>query len=114
VTDTSQVIYPIILTDTAQNVLHGLGFDFRSKDKNGDFYVLGNLKQNVSIAKSPTRTLKTQTNHIYCAICAYIKLEKLKLKTRLNHFEIKNKIYIKALKSAYAELANINAQTMPA
>jgi hypothetical protein len=72
------------------------------------------LKQNVGIAKSPTRTLKTQTNHIYCAIWAYVKLEKLKFKTRLNHFEIKSKIYMKALKAAYAELANINAQTMPA
>ena len=72
------------------------------------------LKQNVGIAKSPTRTLLTQTNHIYCAIWAYVKLEKLKLKTRLNHFEIKNKIYIKALKAAYAELASINAQIMAA
>jgi hypothetical protein len=58
--------------------------------------------------------LKTQTNHIYCAIWAYVKLEKLKFKTRLNHFEIKNKIYVKALKAAYAELANINAQIVPA
>jgi hypothetical protein len=36
---------------------------------------------NVGIAKSPTRTLKTQTNHIYCAIWAYVKLEKLKFMT---------------------------------
>lgn len=72
------------------------------------------LKQNVSIAKSPTRTVKTQTNHIYCAIWAYIKLEKLKLNTKLNHFEIKAKIYTKALKAAYDELANIKRLAMPA
>ncbi len=36
------------------------------------------LKQNVGIAKSPTRSVKTQTNHVYCTIQAYIKLEKLK------------------------------------
>jgi DDE superfamily endonuclease len=68
------------------------------------------LKQNVSIAKSPTRTVKTQTNHIYCAIWAYIKLEKLRLKTKLSHFEIKAKIYIKAIDAAYTELLNIKAK----
>jgi Transposase DDE domain len=62
------------------------------------------LKQNACIAKSPTRTLTTQTNHIYCAIWAYVKLEKIKLCSKLNHFEIKAKIYIKALKAAYQEL----------
>jgi len=68
------------------------------------------LKQNVSIAKSPTQTVKTQSNHLYCAIQAYIKLETLKFKTRLNHFQLKSKIYIKALKAAYQELLNINKQ----
>ncbi len=62
------------------------------------------LKQNVGIAKSPTRTVTTQTKHIYCAMWTYVKLEKLKFKTKLGHFEIKAKIYIKALKAAYAEL----------
>ncbi len=54
------------------------------------------LKQNVGVAKSPTRTVTTQTNHLFCSILAYVKLEKLKLKTKLNHFELKAKIYIKA------------------
>ncbi|MBC7641103.1 MAG: transposase [Flavobacterium sp.] len=72
------------------------------------------LKQNVGIAKSPTRTVVTQTNHLFCSILAYVKLEKLKLTTRLNHFELKAKIYIKALKAAYAELSNIKSQAMPA
>lgn len=72
------------------------------------------LKQNVGIAKSPTRTVTTQTNHLFCSILAYVKLEKLKLKTKLNHFELKAKIYIKALKAAYAELTNIKSQAMPA
>jgi hypothetical protein len=65
------------------------------------------LKQNVGIAKSPTRRVKTQTNHVYCAIQAYIKLEKLKIQTKLSQFQIKAKIYIKAIKAAYMELANI-------
>ena len=72
------------------------------------------LKQNVGVAKSPTRTVNTQTNHLFCSILAYVKLEKLKLKTKLNHFELKAKIYIKALKAAYLELTNIKNQVMPA
>jgi hypothetical protein len=63
------------------------------------------LKQNVSIAKSPTRTVKTQSNHLFSAIWAYVKLEKLKFATKINQFQLKAKIYIKALKAAFQELA---------
>jgi hypothetical protein len=66
------------------------------------------LKQNVSIAKSPTRTITTQTNHLWWSLWAYVKLEKIKYKTKINHFEIKAKIYLKALKAAFHELDNIN------
>ena len=65
------------------------------------------LKQNVSIAKSPTRTLKTQSNHLFASIMAYIKLEKLKFVNKLNHFALKHKIYIHAIKAAFKELSNL-------
>jgi IS4 transposase len=44
------------------------------------------MKQNASLTKSPTRTVKTQCNHIDASIIAYCKLEMLKTKTQLNHF----------------------------
>jgi DDE superfamily endonuclease len=72
------------------------------------------MKQNASIAKSPARTVQTQSNHLFCAIWAYVKLEKLKFQTNLNHFQLKAKIYLKALKAAFGELANIKAQAKPA
>lgn len=72
------------------------------------------LKQNASIAKSPTRTVTTQSNHLFCALWAYIKLEKLKFSTKFNHFQIKAKIYLKALKAAFDELAIINSQALSA
>ena len=71
------------------------------------------LKQNVSIAKSPTRTVKTQTNHLYASILAYVKLEKLKFANKMNHFAMKTKIYNQALKAAFKELA-ILKQTLRA
>ena len=62
------------------------------------------IKQNTSLEKSPTKTVVTQSNHIFSSIYAYVKLELLKFKTSLNHFALKSKIYIKALQVAMLEL----------
>ena len=70
------------------------------------------LKQNAAIAKSPTRTLITQTNHIFASIMAYVKLEKLKFPTRLNHFAMKSKIYLAANKAAFKELLALKAKSL--
>ena len=72
------------------------------------------LKQNASLEKSPTRTETTQRNHLYGSLCAYIKLESLKLRTGINHFALKSKIYLTALRSAYAELVKLNPQSLTA
>jgi hypothetical protein len=58
------------------------------------------LKQNASIGSSPAHTERTQSNHIFSAIYAYIKLEKIKLKRGINHFAIKSLIYTESLKAA--------------
>lgn len=65
------------------------------------------LKQNASLEKSPTRTATTQRNHLFASLCAYVKLERLKIKTKLNHFALKSKLYLSAVKSAYAELVKL-------
>jgi hypothetical protein len=72
------------------------------------------LKQNGSLEKSPTRTETTQRNHFFASLCAYIKLEGLKIRTGVNHFALKSKIYMSALKSAYAELVKLNPQSLTA
>jgi hypothetical protein len=58
------------------------------------------LKQNASIGSSPAHTERTQGNHIYAALYAYVKLEMLKLATSLNHFAMKTKIYIASMATA--------------
>ncbi|MCA1617660.1 MAG: transposase [Acidobacteria bacterium] len=70
------------------------------------------LKQNASLAKSPTRTVTTQTNHFFAAVCAFVKLERLKVKTKLNHFAIKSKIYVSALQTAYEELQSLGPKPL--
>jgi DDE superfamily endonuclease len=62
------------------------------------------IKQNASLATSPTKTIRTQSNHIYASIVAYCKLELLKFKTKLNHFAIKYKLILKANQLAMKEL----------
>jgi hypothetical protein len=62
------------------------------------------LKQNASLEKSPTQTVTTQTNHVFGALCGSIKLELLKGTTKLNHFALKSKLYLRALRVAFDTL----------
>ena len=72
------------------------------------------LKQNVSLAKSPTHTVTTQTNHFFAALCGFLKLERLKGKTKLNHFALKTKLYLTALHSAFSTLRQLTPVPNPA
>lgn len=65
------------------------------------------LKQNASLEKSPTRTVRTQTNHLFASFCGYIKLELLKISTKMNHFAFKSQLYLRALQAAFAALRQV-------
>ncbi len=65
------------------------------------------LKQNASLAKSPTQTVRTQTNHFFAALCGYIKLERLKVATKQNHFAMKRKLYLRAHQVAFDALRQL-------
>lgn len=67
------------------------------------------LKSNAALAKSPTRTVTTQNNHVFMSIYAVFKLECLKLKHKLNHFALRAKLFIKATRQAYSELQALRA-----
>jgi len=67
------------------------------------------VKSNAALAKSPTRTVRTQSNHFFASIYAFFKLEQLKLKHKLNHFALRTKLYIQALKSSFTELQKLSA-----
>lgn len=62
------------------------------------------LKQNASLSQSPARTVTTQSNDIFASLCAYIKLEILKVTTKNNHFALKSKLYLRALRTAFDTL----------
>lgn len=59
------------------------------------------IKSNLGYAKSPTHTYKSQTNHLVLSMVAFVKLEVLKDKVRINHFAFKAKVRAVALHSAW-------------
>lgn len=67
------------------------------------------LKSNASLAKSPTKTLRTQSNHIFMAIYATFKLECLSIANHLNPFALCRKLLINASRSAYLQLQLLQA-----
>jgi hypothetical protein len=70
------------------------------------------LKQNAALECSPTKTIRSQANHIFAAMVAVTKLECLKLIHQTNHFALKAKLYLKALKAAFAELRSFNCHSL--
>ncbi|MCK4730581.1 MAG: transposase [Candidatus Aenigmarchaeota archaeon] len=65
------------------------------------------IKSNTALEKSPTKTVRTQSNHIFASLYAFFKFERLRIKTNLNHFALKAKIYLKAAKAAFGELQEL-------
>jgi hypothetical protein len=65
------------------------------------------LKQNAAVAKAPVKTINTQANHLFASICAFVKLERLKMVAHTNHFALKTKLYLKAMQAAFKELSQL-------
>ncbi len=65
------------------------------------------LKNNTSVCASPTKTIKTQCNHIYASVMAFVKLEAIKVKKTVSQYALKSKLYLKGIKAAFDELNNI-------
>ena len=70
------------------------------------------LKQNASLSCSPTRTVRTQTNHLFCSLCAFVKLEALKMKAKCHHFALKNRLYQAALQAAFCQLQKLGSEKL--
>lgn len=67
------------------------------------------LKQHVSLCKSPTKRVRTQSNHIFSSIYAFFRLEYLSIKSKLNPTALRSKLYISANRAALDELENMKA-----
>jgi SRSO17 transposase len=68
------------------------------------------LKNNLGIGMSPTKTKRTQSNHVFLSVYAYLKMEIMRSRTKLNHFALKSKLYLKAIQTSYLELQKVKAE----
>ena len=60
--------------------------------------------------KSPMRTVRTQKKNVFASLVSYIKLERYKFSTGLNHFAQKNKFFLNATKIAFQGLQKLKAE----
>lgn len=67
------------------------------------------LKSNAALAKSPTKRVRTQSNHVFMALYAAFSLEWLRIKHRINPFALRSKLYLKAIQHAFDELQRLKA-----
>jgi len=65
------------------------------------------LKQHVNLCKSPTKTVRTQSNHIFASIYSFFKLEYLSLKSEINPTALRTKLYLTANRAAFNQLENL-------
>jgi len=68
------------------------------------------LKSNANLGKSPTKRIRTQSNHIFMSFYAAFKLQCLSIKSKLNPFSLQRKLLINANRAAYEELDKLNRE----
>jgi len=71
------------------------------------------LKQQCAIGRSPARTVKAQSTHIFCALWAYVKLELLHMSSGASYEAIKRRLYEQALKAAFRYLPLLDLYQYP-
>lgn len=68
------------------------------------------LKSNASFARSPTKRLRTQTNHFVASLMAFVKLEVCRCCRQMNHFALKANLYRAALATAFQQLQQFKTE----
>ena len=66
------------------------------------------LKGNAALA-SPAKTVRTQSNHCFMAIYSACRLEWISATHQMNHFALRTRIYLKAVRYAFDELQLLKA-----
>ena len=66
------------------------------------------IKNNVTFAKAPTKTIKAQQAYFTASMIAFIKLERLKLRNSKNHYAMKSEIWLTAIKAVWKQLDKLS------
>lgn len=65
------------------------------------------LQSNLGYTKAPLHTPRTLANHCFVCLYAFFDQQKLIKKMKTNHYQLKNRLYINALKNAYQEIVSL-------
>jgi hypothetical protein len=65
------------------------------------------IKSHASFAKSPTRRVRTQSNHYFSSLVGFVKLEVYRVGLCLSHFALRGKVYQAAIAQAYIQLQQL-------
>lgn len=74
---------------------------YRLRWKVEEFYK--SVKSNAGYGASPTHRVRTQSNHLFLSMVAFVKLEAMRALTRLNHFALKARLTQNALKHSWQQ-----------
>lgn len=69
------------------------------------------IKSNTGYSRSPAHTVRSQSNHLFLSMLAFVKLEALRLSTSKNHFALKTLLTLNARKLALRELNSLKSQS---
>lgn len=94
--DGSQGVLYLIATDLSMDY-EAITTIYKKRWKVEEYHK--SLKQHTALAGSPTKIIETQANHFFAAIIAYIKMERLKIKTGHGHFKLKAILMLVATKT---------------
>ena len=65
------------------------------------------LKSDAALAKSPTKRVRTQSNHVFMALYAAFRIECLRVRHHMKHFALRAQLYMKAIRTAFDELQKL-------
>lgn len=65
------------------------------------------LKQQCALSCSPAHSVKTQSSHIFCSLCAFVKLELMHRITTVSYEGLKLNLHLLALKTAFKHLRSL-------
>ncbi|RCR65431.1 IS701 family transposase [Larkinella punicea] len=69
------------------------------------------IKSNTGYSRSPAHTVRSQSNHLFLSMLAFVKLEALRLATSKNHFALKSLLTMNAMKLAMRDLNSLKSQS---
>lgn len=91
--------YLYLLTNDLAADAAGVANTYRLRWKVEEFYK--SVKSNAGYGASPAHRVRTQSNHLFLSMVAFVKLEAVKVKSRLNHFALKARLTQNALKASW-------------